>query len=78
MMISAREEVRRRMRESERLMSGLDIRDISADDNYTLPRPLKIGDKVFVTTISKEGEITALKDKKGLYSVTSGDRKSVV
>ena len=78
MMISAREEVRKRMRESETLMSGFDIRDISLEENYVLPRPLKVGDKVFVTTISKEGEVTATKDKKGLVSVTSGILKTKV
>jgi DNA mismatch repair protein MutS2 len=78
MMISAREEVRKRMRESENLMSGFDVRDISLEENYVLPRPLKVGDKVFVTTISKEGEVTATKDKKGLVSVTSGILKTKV
>lgn len=78
MMLSAREEVRRRMRESEAQMSGIDIRDIALDDNYKLPRPLKIGDKVYLITIGKEGEITALADKKGLYSVSSGILKTKV
>jgi len=72
MMQSAKEEVRRRMRESERLISGVEIRDISLDEDYKLPRPLKVGDKVFVTTVSKEGEVTALSDKKGLVSVRCG------
>ncbi len=78
MMISAREEVRRRMRESEGLISGIAIRDISLEEDYKLPRPLKVGDKVFVTTISREGEVTALKDKKGLVSVSSGILKTKV
>lgn len=78
MMISAREEVRRRMRESEKLASGIDIRDASLETDYKLPRPLKVGDKVFITTISREGEVTALSDKKGLISVTSGILKSKV
>ena len=66
------------MRESEAQMSGIDIRDIALDDNYKLPRPLKIGDKVYLITIGKEGEITALADKKGLYSVSSGILKTKV
>ena len=78
MMLSAREEVRRRMRESESLISGMDIRDIARDKDYKLPRPLKVGDRVFITTISKEGEVTALADKKGLISVSSGILKSKV
>ncbi len=78
MMLSAREEVRRRMRESESLMSGIDIRVIAEDENYKLPRPLKVGDKVYVTTVGREGEVTALADKRGQYSVSSGILKTKV
>ncbi len=78
MMSSAREEMRARMRESESLMSGIDIRDIALDADYKLPRLLKVGDKVYLTTISKEGTVTALADKKGLVSVTSGILKTKV
>ena len=78
MMLSAREEMRKRMRESEALMQGIDIREIAADENYKLPRPLKVGDKVFLTTINKEGTVTALADKKGQISVTSGVLKTKV
>ena len=78
MMSSARDEMRRRMRESEELMSGISIRDITLDEDYKLPRALVVGDKVFITTISKEGVITALKDKKGMYSVTAGILKTKV
>ena len=59
-------------------MSGIDVRDIGLDSDYKLPRPLKVGDKVFITTISKEGEVTALADKKGLISVSSGILKTKV
>lgn len=78
MMSSAREEMRKRMRESESLMEGIDIREIAEDENYKLPRPLKLGDKVFLTTIKKEGVVTALADKKGQISVTSGILKTKV
>ncbi|MBQ2875417.1 MAG: endonuclease MutS2 [Clostridia bacterium] len=78
MMNSAREEMRKRMRESESLMSGIDIRDISLEEDYKLPRPLKVGDRVFVTTVSREGVVTALADKKGMISVTAGILKTKV
>ena len=78
MMQSARDEMRKRMRESESMMSGIDIRDIAADENYKLPRPLKVGDKVFLTTINKEGVVTALADKNGQIAVTSGILKTKV
>lgn len=78
MMQAAREEMRKRMHESESLMKGIDVREIAADQNYKLPRPLKVGDKVFLTTISKEGVVTALADKKGQIAVTSGILKTKV
>ena len=78
MMNSARDEMRKRMRETESLMTGIDVRDIALDENYVLPRPLKVGDKVFLTTVSKEGVVTALEDKKGYISVTAGILKTKV
>lgn len=78
MMISAREQIKERMRESERLIGDIDVRDISLDDDYVLPRALKVGDKVYLTTIGKEGVVTALADKKGMISVTSGILKAKV
>ena len=78
MMQSAREEMRKRMRESESLMQGIDIKEIAMDDSYKLPRPLKIGDKVYLTTINNEGVVTALADKNGQIAVTSGILKTKV
>ncbi len=78
MMSSAREEMRRRFRESESLMEGVSIRDVALDEDYKLPRAIKVGDKVYLTTIAKEGVVTALKDKKGMISVTSGILKTKV
>lgn len=59
-------------------MEGINVVDIADDDNYKLPRPLKVGDKVYLTTIKKEGVVTALADKKGQISVTSGILKTKV
>ena len=78
MMLSAREAIREKMHESESLMSGINIRDISLDDDYKLPRPLKVGDKVYIITVEKEGIVTALADKKGQISVTAGILKAKV
>ena len=78
MMLSARAEIRRRMNESEAALSGIDVRDIALDEDYKLPRPLRVGDKVYLTTVGKEGVVTALADKKGQISVTSGVLKAKV
>lgn len=42
------------------------------DEDYTLPRPLKVGDTVFITEIGKEGTVDALPDKKGTVGVSAG------
>ncbi len=78
MMNSAKEQIRARLRESESLYAGMGIKEVSLDDDYKLPRPLVLGDKVYVITVASEGVITALKDKKGLYSVTCGILKTKV
>ncbi len=78
MMQRAREEIRQRIREGEQALSGFGFSEVSLDDDYVLPRPLKIGDNVYLVTLEKEGVVTALKDKKGLVSVTSGILKTKV
>ncbi len=78
MISSAREEMRRRFGESESLFEGVNIKEVSLDDDYRLPRPLKVGDKVYLVTVGKEGVVTALGDKKGLISVTAGILKTKV
>ncbi len=72
MLHSAREEVRSRLRETDALYEGMELSEISLEDEYKLPRPLKVGDRVYVTTVNQEGVVTALADKKGLISVTAG------
>ncbi len=78
MTVRAREEVRKRLRESEALFEGIDIREVGLDEEYKLPRPLRVGDKVYLVSIGKEGVVTATEDKKGLISVTSGILKTKV
>lgn len=74
----AREEIRARMRATDALFEGIDIREIADNDDYVLPRPLKVGDKVYLTTVGKEGVVTAIADKSGMISVTSGILKTKV
>ncbi len=42
------------------------------DEDYTLPRPLEIGDTVYCKTIGKNASVTALKDKKGNVEIAAG------
>ena len=78
MLDSAREAVRNSLNASDKNFEGIDISEISLDDDYKLPRPIAIGDKVYVTTVGTEGIVTALKNKDGLVSVTAGILKTKV
>jgi len=78
MMNAAREEIRRRLRESEGNFDDPLFSGISLEDDYKLPRPLVVGDRVYLVTIGQEGVVTATKDKKGLVAVTSGILKTKV
>ena len=78
LMKSARDSVRESLRKNDDMLSGIEIKDIDLDGDYKLPRPLKVGDKVYLTTVSQEGVVTALEDKKGLISVTAGILKTKV
>ncbi|MBR3553990.1 MAG: endonuclease MutS2 [Clostridia bacterium] len=42
------------------------------DEDYVLPRPLRVGDTVLLVDIGKTGEVTALADKRGDIEVTAG------
>ena len=78
MMVSARDEVRRRLRESEELYEGLNVKEVSLEDEYHLPRPVVPGDRVYLVTVGTEGVVTAPKDKNGLIAVTAGILKTKV
>ena len=42
------------------------------DDDYTLPRPLKVGDAVLMTQLGKEASVLSLPDKRNQVEVISG------
>lgn len=44
----------------------------SDDGDYVLPRPLKIGDRVFVKTLGSEAEVVSIDEKKNTVQVQSG------
>jgi len=78
MMNLARDEVRRRLCESEGLFAEIDLDKLALDDDYKLPRPLVVGDKVYLVNLGQEGVVTAIKNKDGLVSVTAGILKTKV
>ena len=48
------------------------------NEDYVLPRPLKIGDTVIIADIGNEATVVTLKDKKGLVTVQMGTMKTRV
>lgn len=48
---------------------------LSDDEDYVLPRPLKIGDRVKIKSLGSEGEIISIDSKKNSVSVQSGFMK---
>lgn len=51
------------------------VASVINDENYVLPRPLKVGDEVFLVDIGKTATVTALKDRKGEIEVMAGIMK---
>ena len=67
---AARDAVRRELRDSSDKYDP--IVEQKFDDDYTLPRPLKVGDEVIVTTLGQIGVVKSLPDKNGNLSVSVG------
>ncbi|MBQ9069836.1 MAG: endonuclease MutS2 [Clostridia bacterium] len=78
LMLEARDAVRESLRASDDMYSGISVKEFSLDEEYKLPRPLRVGDKVYVVTVGTEGVVTALADKKGLIAVSAGILKTKV
>ena len=74
----AKSAVRERLREGNALYDKAEFREISLDDDYKLPRPLKLGDHVFLVSYHQEGEVTALAGKDGKVTVQAGILKAKV
>jgi len=63
----------------EALDSAADpVMNLAEDDDYVLPRELKIGDNVIIASLAKQAEVTSLPDKKGEVGVVAGAIKTRV
>lgn len=74
----AKAEVRDRLRAEEAQYEGAGVRHVSLEEDYHLPRPLKVGDTVYLVSLGREGQVTAIDEKRGLYAVTAGILKTKV
>ena len=66
----AKQLMRRSMNEFDDIVNP--VSELAADDDYVLPRPLRVGDEVLIADIGKTGTVTALANKKGEIEVTAG------
>ncbi len=63
----------------EALDSAADpVMNLAEDEDYVLPRDLKIGDTVVIASLAKQAEVTSLPDKKGEVGVVAGAIKTRV
>lgn len=66
---SARLDIRRKLREAGDAADPVIERKL---ENYKLPRPLKIGDKVYLVDINKSATVTEISDRDGKITVKAG------
>lgn len=74
----AKAAVRERLREGNAQYDRAEFREISLDDEYVLPRPLKVGDRVFLVNYHQEGVVSAISEKDGKVTVQAGILKAKV
>lgn len=65
----ARREMRAYLRENESKFNPVEER---VDKEYVLPRPLRVGDEVYIINIDKNGFVVDLPDKSGNVTVQAG------
>ena len=58
------------------MYSAFEYKDVNLDEEYVLPRPLTIGDHVYLVSFGQEGEVVSLPDKDGNLQVKSGILKA--
>lgn len=69
---AAKNDIRNRIRDGLDLYDSTEPSEVSLDDDYVLPRPLKVGDKVYVVGLGQRGTVTAISDKNSTVSVSAG------
>ncbi len=74
----AKQEIRNQLRNSSDLYYELETPKFEEDEDYTLPRPLKVGDIVYLLDYKQEGEVLEDPDGKGEFRVKAGILKTKV
>ncbi len=61
---ATRRAVREQMRQGEAVWDATTFEDMGTEEEYRLPRPLVVGDNVYIVSLHSEGEVTALPNAK--------------
>ncbi len=71
---------KRTIRKHENILDDITnpIMALAEDDDYVLPRPLKVGDSVIVADLAEPATVTKLADSKGMVEVMAGIIKTRV
>lgn len=67
-----RNDIRERLRREDESQGAFDFEEINLEEEYILPRPLKLKDRVYLVSFGQEGEVVALPDKDGNVQVRAG------
>ncbi len=73
---AARQNIRAGLKRSDEEYSAFEYKDVDLDEEYVLPRPLTVGDHVYLVSFGQEGEVVSLPDKDGNLTVKSGILKA--
>lgn len=71
-MAEARQKIRGELRQSDESYAAFSYKEVSLEEDYVLPRPLKVGDLVYLVSFGQEGEVLTLPDKNGNLTVKAG------
>lgn len=73
---AARQEIRGQLKKRDEEYAAFEYKDVNLDEEYVLPRPLQVGDHVYLVSFGQEGEVLSLPDKEGNLTVQSGILKA--
>lgn len=77
-LLRAKQEMRDKLKQSSDLYYKLETPKIEEDENYVLPRPLKVGDLIYLLDYQQEGEVLENPDKNGNFKAKAGILKTKV
>ena len=72
---AAKRELRARLEQADEAYTAATRENINLSDNYVLPRPLKVGDTVYIVPYGQEGVVAEAADKSGRFLVRAGIMK---